>query len=183
MPQGADGAARERCIQPARCTGIAVLLAVVLSYVSTAAQGWVAGNGGEATATTSAVPASSTSTGPYRGYVGPPAQPGSAAPREWDRALPFFAQRVIDKGYDLPNPYDIGYSYFDGHQRYQLSGLSISAGSAPLRSADFVRFDQSRMRNTSNQVQVGAWLFPFMTSMECWARCGAAATSASAFPR
>ncbi|MNS83320.1 hypothetical protein D3C72_1171040 [compost metagenome] len=45
---------------------------------------------------------------------------------------------------------------------YQLSGLSVSAGSAPLRSADFVRFDQSRIRNTSNQVQVGAWLFPFL---------------------
>ncbi|SOY59406.1 hypothetical protein [Cupriavidus taiwanensis] len=126
----------------------------------------MAGHGGEVAATTSAVPGSSASAGPYRGYVGPPAQPGTgeaaATPRQWDRALPFFAQRVIDKGYDLPNPYDIGYSYFDGQQRYQLTGLSVSAGSAPLRSADFVRFDQSRIRNTSNQVQVGAWLFPFM---------------------
>ncbi|WP_432261341.1 hypothetical protein [Cupriavidus sp. TMH.W2] len=167
MPQGADGAARERRIQSARWAGIAALLAAVLWCMPVAALAWVAGNGGEATATTSVVPASSTSTGPYRGYVGPPAQPdsgepASAAPRQWDRALPFFAQRVIDKGYDLPNPYDIGYSYFDGQQRYQLSGLSVSAGSAPLRGADFVRFDQSRIRNTSNQVQVGAWLFPFM---------------------
>lgn len=167
MPQGAEGAARGRRIKPARCTGIAALLAAGLSCVPATAQAWVAGHGGEATATTSAVPASGASTGPYRGYVGPPAQPdtgepGGAAPRQWDRALPFFAQRVIDKGYDLPNPYDIGYSYFDGHQRYQLSGLSVSAGNAPLRSADFVRFEQSRIRNTSNQVQVGAWLFPFM---------------------
>ncbi len=72
---------------------------------------------------------------------------------------------MIDKGYDLPNPYDIGYSYFDGQQRYQLSGLSISAGSAPLRGADFVRFGQSRIRNASNQVRVGAWLFLFMNGV------------------
>lgn len=167
MPQGTDGAARVRRTGPESPVGIALLLAGALSCTPVAALAWVAGNGGEATATTSPVPASSPSSGPYRGYVGPPAQPDTgepagAAPRQWDRTLPFFAQRVIDKGYDLPNPYDIGYSYFDGHQRYQLSGLSVSAGNAPLRSADFVRFDQSRIRNTSNQVQVGAWLFPFM---------------------
>ncbi|MGN5479176.1 hypothetical protein ACTMU2_26285 [Cupriavidus basilensis] len=122
----------------------------------------MAGGGGEAAATTSPVPSTSGS-GPYRGYVSPLAQPGTGEPpRQWDRALPFFAQRVIDKGYDLPNPYDIGYSYFDGHQRYQLSGLQVSGGNAPLRPADFVRFDQSRIHNRSNQVQVGAWLFPFM---------------------
>jgi hypothetical protein len=169
MPHGADTAATERRIASApRYAGIvgtAALLAAVLMPVSALA--WVAGNGGEAAAATSAVPAGRAAAGPYRGYVGPPAQPDTGepagtTPRQWDRALPFFAQRVIDKGYDLPNPYDIGYSYFDGHQRYQLSGLGISAGSAPLRSAEFVRFDQSRIHNTSNQIQVGAWLFPFM---------------------
>ncbi|MDQ0139955.1 hypothetical protein [Cupriavidus necator] len=169
MPPGAATAATERRSQRAApsagAVGTAVLLAA-LACTPIAARAWVAGNGGEVAATTSALAGGGTSTGPYRGYVGPPAQPDTGepatTPRQWDRALPFFAQRVIDKGYDLPNPYDIGYSYFDGHQRYQLSGLSVSAGSAPLRSADFVRFDQSRIRNTSHQVQVGAWLFPFM---------------------
>jgi len=31
-----------------------------------------------------------------------------------------------------------------------------------LRSADFVQFSQSKIRNESNQFQLGAWLFPFM---------------------
>ncbi|MCW3481445.1 hypothetical protein OL229_18060 [Neisseriaceae bacterium JH1-16] len=83
-------------------------------------------------------------------------------PRQWDRALPFFAQRVLDRGYDLPNPYDVGYSYFNGYQRFQMSQLQVSAGSNPLRSADFVQFGQSKIRNESNQFQLGAWLFPFM---------------------
>ena len=33
------------------------------------------------------------------------------APRQWDRALPFLAQQVVDKGYDLPLPYGIGITY------------------------------------------------------------------------
>lgn len=88
--------------------------------------------------------------------------PPSASPKHWDRALPFFAQRVVDRGYDLPNPYDVGYSYFNGAQRYQLSNLMVGANGNGLRSADFVQFDQSRIRSESNQFQLGAWLFPFM---------------------
>lgn len=133
--------------------GAALLLACLLWQAPALA--WVAGAGGGVSAT----------SGPYRGLVGPPAQPEDTTPptpQQWDRALPFFAQRVVDKGYTLPNPYDIGYSYFDGNQRYQLSSLQVSSGSNPLRSADFVRFDQSKIHNTSHQLQVGAWLFPFM---------------------
>lgn len=100
----------------------------------------------------------------YRGVIGPEAtpEPQPAAPEQWDRVLPFFAQRVIDKGYTLPNPYFIGYSYYDGHQRYQLSGLQVSTGGNPLRAADFIMFDPSRLHTASNQVQLGGWLFPFM---------------------
>jgi len=132
------------------CFLSAALLVASLSHAP-AGLAWVAGAGGGVSAT----------SGPYRGLVGPPAEP-EPPPAEWDRALPFFAQQVVDKGYTLPNPYDIGYSYFDGHQRYQLSGLQISVGNNPLRAANFVQFDQSKIHNTSHQVQVGAWLFPFM---------------------
>ncbi|WP_157112252.1 hypothetical protein [Pandoraea faecigallinarum] len=90
------------------------------------------------------------------------AVPPPATPKHWDRALPFFAQRVIDRGYDLPNPYDVGYSYFNGTQRYQLSHLMVGANGNGLHSADFVQFEPSRIRSESNQFQLGAWLFPFM---------------------
>lgn len=148
----------------------------MLASVAVCAQAWTAGGGGGAASVTAspvepdspvsaalANPAAQTS-GPYRGVVGPVGSSEAAPPTPptWDRALPFFAQRVIDKGYNLPNPYDIGYSYYDGYQRYQLSGLSVSSGGNPLRPADFVQFQSSRLHNSSNQVQVGAWLFPFM---------------------
>ncbi len=136
------------------------LIAMGLALPVTASAWTAGGSGGAAAATASP----DTHSGPYRGIVGPVGSPEPApeAPKTWDRALPFFAQRVIDKGYNLPNPYDIGYSYYDGYQRYQLSGLQVSAGGNPLRGADFVQFQQSRIHNSSNQVQMGAWLFPFM---------------------
>jgi hypothetical protein len=136
------------------------LAAAMLGYLPLTGHAWTAGGGGAAAATASP----DKQSGPYRGIVGPvgTAETQPAEPAQWDRALPFFAQRVIDKGYNLPNPYDIGYSYFNGYQRYQLSNLAVSAGNNPLRPADFVQFQQSRIHNVSNQVQVGAWLFPFM---------------------
>ncbi|WP_249277448.1 hypothetical protein [Pandoraea sp. PE-S2R-1] len=162
------------------------IAAVVLGTVCAGAFGWTAGGtGATVVGPTPAVGADGTELpvserhGWYRGIVGPTGVPASASSpsvdlsvpdatadakpaRQWDRALPFFAQRVIDRGYDLPNPYDVGYSYFNGTQRYQLSNLMVGANGNGLRSADFVQFDQSRIRSESNQFQFGAWLFPFM---------------------
>lgn len=123
-------------------------------------------------------------TGWYRGVIGPgpapddgaanasaassgaaasnPESPSAPTAKQWDRALPFFAQRVIGRGYQLPNPYDLGYAYFNGTQRYQMSNLLVGANGNGLHSADFVQFDQSRIHSQSNQFQLGAWLFPFM---------------------
>ncbi|VVE35462.1 hypothetical protein PIN31115_03858 [Pandoraea iniqua] len=163
-----------------------LLAAITLWSVCAGAFAWTAGGtGATVVAPTPAVSADGTELpvserhGWYRGIVGPtvvPASPSSPSvdlsvpdatvepkpARQWDRALPFFAQRVIDRGYDLPNPYDVGYSYFNGTQRYQLSNLMVGANGNGLRSADFVQFDQSRIRSQSNQFQFGAWLFPFM---------------------
>ncbi|MBM3114390.1 hypothetical protein [Jeongeupia naejangsanensis] len=99
----------------------------------------------------------------YEGNVTPlPPQDGAAAPKQWDRALPFFAQRVVDRGIDLPNPYDVGFSYYYTEQNMLLSNLKVSVNDNPLRSAGFVAFPKSTLENHSEQVQVGAWLFPFM---------------------
>lgn len=161
-----------------------LLAAMALSSACSCALAWTAGGtGATVVAPTPATAPDGTETplterqGWYRGIVGPTATPTEAKSvdlqvpddqadakpaKHWDRALPFFAQRVIDRGYDLPNPYDVGYSYFNGTQRYQMSNLMVGANGNGLRSADFVQFDQSRIRSQSNQFQLGAWLFPFM---------------------
>ena len=99
----------------------------------------------------------------YQGRVTPlPELGGPEPPTKWNRWLPFYAQRVLDQGAALPNPYFVGYSYFNGDQLLQLGNLKLGMGSNALRSADFVQFQQSKIHSTSNQVQIGGWLFPFM---------------------
>lgn len=83
-------------------------------------------------------------------------------PRKWEHALPFFAQRVIDRGIDLPNPYNVGLSLYAGAEDRDLSNLSIGLnGNAPA-NLDFVKFPDTRINNQSLQFQAGAWIFPFL---------------------
>jgi hypothetical protein len=90
-------------------------------------------------------------------------KPASEAPkRQWDRALPFFAQNVIDKGADLPNPYYVGVSLYYGHEQRILSSLQVGFNGAPLQQLDFVQFPKSTIDNQSPQLQIGAWVLPFM---------------------
>jgi hypothetical protein len=84
-----------------------------------------------------------------------------AAPR-WDRALPFGAQKVIDLGFELPNPYETGATYFSARQLIALSNLGVAFNGAPFHDASFVGFPQTKVNNRALQVQAGAWVFPFL---------------------
>lgn len=103
----------------------------------------------------------------YKGHVTPlPPAPESATPvaepEKWDHWLPFYAQRIIDRGIELPPPYDVGYSYVYGYQRLRMRHLQASIGDNSVRPLDFVHFDTSKIYTQSNQFQLGAWLFPFL---------------------
>ncbi len=87
---------------------------------------------------------------------------GAAAPRVWDHALPFLAQDVIDKGYDLPLPYGIGLTYANVDQAQLLSSLQVGINGRPLQSLDFVEFENAVSSSDSFSVKADAWLFPFM---------------------
>ena len=96
----------------------------------------------------------------------PPVLPGGEwdsatqpPPRKWDRALPFFAQRVINKGADLPNPYDVGLSLYIGHEERNLSSLEVGFNGGPKLDTSFVQFPNTSINNQSLQIQAGAWLF------------------------
>ena len=84
------------------------------------------------------------------------------AKRLWGRPLPFFAQNVIDLGFDLPNPY--GLAVIPGWimQDLVLEDLSVSINSGPQQNIDFVDFGTPFVENKTVQFKVDAWLFPFM---------------------
>ena len=103
-------------------------------------------------------------TAPNKPAAAAPAAEAASAPREWDRALPFFAQRVIDKGYELPNPYFVGTSLYLSHEARRLSTLRVGFNGAPLEVLDFVQFPHTEIDNQSGQILAGAFIFPFMSA-------------------
>ncbi len=82
--------------------------------------------------------------------------------REWDRALPFLAQKVIDLGYDLPKPFGISIIPVAMRQDMNLDNLAISLTDGPLQDIPIVDFAGTSVDSTTLQVKLDAWLFPFM---------------------
>ncbi len=84
------------------------------------------------------------------------------APRQWDRALPFLAQQLVDKGYDLPMPYGIGITYANVDQDQLLDKLEIGFGGSEKVPIQFVSFANASSKSDSATLKLDAWLFPFM---------------------
>ncbi len=84
------------------------------------------------------------------------------APRQWDRALPFLAQQVIDKGYDLPLPYGLGLTYASVDQEQLLDELEIGFGGSEKLPVELVTFRDAESKSDSATVKLDTWLFPFM---------------------
>jgi len=82
--------------------------------------------------------------------------------KEWDRALPFFAQNVIDKGYDLPKPYGISIIYTDTFQAMDINELEVGFNGSQRYPIDFVSFHDNTNSTRSPQLKLDAWIFPFM---------------------
>jgi hypothetical protein len=82
--------------------------------------------------------------------------------RKWDRPLPFLAQKVVDLGYDLPEPFGISIIPVTMRQDMDLDNLAISLTGGPLRDIDIVDFAGTSVDSTTLQIKLDAWLFPFM---------------------
>jgi len=89
-------------------------------------------------------------------------QQGEAAPRIWDHKLPFLAQKVIDKGYDLPLPYGIGFTYANVDQLQLLTELQVGINGREIIPFEFVSFDRAQSISNSYNLKADAWILPFM---------------------
>ena len=87
---------------------------------------------------------------------------GEGAPRVWEHRLPFLAQKVIDKGYDLPLPYGIGFTYANVDQLQILDELQVGINGRDIIPFDFVSFENARSFSNSYSLKADAWVLPFM---------------------
>ncbi len=87
--------------------------------------------------------------------------------RVWGRALPFFAQGVIDMGFDLPNPYGLSAIYVRIWQDLIVENLRVAVGvdappAGPVQPLPAVTFSDAWARNEAVQFKADTWVFPFM---------------------
>jgi hypothetical protein len=83
--------------------------------------------------------------------------------REWEWSLPIFAQRVLDKGFNLPRPYGISLIYGNLTQGFDIDHLKVAfSETADLKSVDFIDFHDTQVSNSTWQLKLDAWLFPFL---------------------
>jgi hypothetical protein len=98
---------------------------------------------------------------PVEGFVTAGKQ-GADAPRIWDHRLPFLAQKVVDKGYDLPLPYGLGLTYANVEQEQLLSSLRVGINGNEIRQFDFVSFENAFSNSETGSLKADAWVLPFL---------------------
>jgi opacity protein-like surface antigen len=82
--------------------------------------------------------------------------------RWWDHKMPFMAQKVIDKGYDLPLPYGFKVSYVNVDQDQVLTNLWVGFNGSQKENLDWVDFDNAVSKSDSVQLIFDTWVFPFL---------------------
>ena len=83
-------------------------------------------------------------------------------PRVWPYRLPFLAQKVVDKGYDLPIPYGVSFSGVSVEQDIDITSLAVAFNGGEKVPYDFVSFENTFTDIQSVQVKVDTWIFPFL---------------------
>lgn len=80
----------------------------------------------------------------------------------WPYRLPFLGQKVIDLGFDLPNPYGVGLIGVTIQQDLELTDLAIGVNGPVDTEIDFVDFSTPSVENNTVQVRADAWVLPFL---------------------
>ncbi len=101
---------------------------------------------------------------------------GEDAPKVWTHKMPFLAQKVIDKGYDLPLPYGIGLTFAYVSQDMFLDALEVGFNGGAKEPFEFVGFNNASSKNSTLQLKVDSWIFPFMNVYATLGRIDGSAT-------
>ena len=80
----------------------------------------------------------------------------------WKYKLPFLAQKVVDLGFELPNPYGVAIIPARIRQDLILEDLAIGVNGPPDRDIDFVDFGTPSVENNVLQLKLDAWVLPFL---------------------
>lgn len=88
--------------------------------------------------------------------------------------LPFFGEEIRKRGYDLPDPYGIGFNYMNMRQDIKVNSIGFTnlkipalypgMEPIPLPSDMFnINVGHTRERSKTENARLDTWLFPFMS--------------------
>ena len=80
----------------------------------------------------------------------------------WPRVLPFFAQNVLDLGFELPKTFGFAIIPNAIKQDLILKDLKVGINGSEMVDMDFVQFGTARADNENLQLKADVWLFPFL---------------------
>ena len=94
--------------------------------------------------------------------IGSPLLDEKGEPVIWERTLPFFAQNVLDLGFELPKTYGFAIIPNEIKQDIILSNLQLATNDNDLSVVEFVQFGTGKVDNKNIQFKLDAWVFPFL---------------------
>lgn len=80
--------------------------------------------------------------------------------------LPFFGEEIRKRGYDLPDPYGIGYNHMNMRQNIKVNSIDFSGLKLfgfPIPQSIFkIDVGHTRERSLTDTAKLDTWLFPFL---------------------
>lgn len=86
----------------------------------------------------------------------------SLATAEYPYIFPLFGQDVVRKGFELPYPFGINFSYYQHNMGVFVDQLSLGVDESPLMPVDFFAFEDVRNKTRTINTRLDLWLFPFL---------------------
>ena len=82
--------------------------------------------------------------------------------KDYDQVFPIWGRQAIERGFDLPRPFGIGFNAVYITQNIDITNLLLSTGDEPLEPFDVVQFGESEATAFSETVRADLWVFPFL---------------------
>ncbi len=84
--------------------------------------------------------------------------------KKWTGPFPLFAQKVLDLGFDLPNPYGVSLIANSTTQGISLSNLNIVVNGGDKTPIDFLDFNNTAASARTGVLQLDFWVLPFVNA-------------------
>ena len=82
--------------------------------------------------------------------------------KDYHAIFPIWGRKAIERGFDLPRAFGIGFNSVYISQHIDIENLQLSTNDAPLEPVGAIKFGESTAKALSGTVRADLWVFPFL---------------------